>query len=68
MFSSCNGNNNYLRGPWQGYQTFWIIVVIAVVIIWVHYYTVGGNGCGCGGNNGCGCQDNDCGCQNNGCY
>lgn len=53
MYSCCNR-----RGPgiFAGYQAFWIIVVIAIVIIWVHY----GVGCNRCGNNNSGCM-NDCG-------
>ena len=62
----CNNNNcgcgNYRGGFFQGYEAFWIIVVIAIVIIWVHYYCAGNNGCGC--NN---CYMSDCGCNNNCC-
>jgi hypothetical protein len=43
------------NGFFQNYQAFWIIVVIAVVIIWVHNSnwnrccgSFGGNNCGCG--------------------
>jgi|GEM_PF-5972899 len=38
----------------QSCQTFWIILVIAVILIWVHYCMCG-DGCGdnCGCNNGC---------------
>ena len=60
MFS-CN-NNCRGRGFFEGYQAFWIIVVIAIVIIWVHY-GVGSRNCCCndfGYNNNC-CNDN-CGC------
>lgn len=62
---SCNNCNSCGRGNgfFANYQPFWIIVVIAIVIIWVHYGcgAWGGN-CGCCCNNGC---DNDCGCNNN---
>lgn len=36
----CNNNNNCCGGKggfFEGYEAFWIIVVIAIVIIWVHY-------------------------------
>ena len=67
--NNCNcgcGNNHCKGGFFQGYETFWIIVVIAIVIIWVHYYCVGNNN-GCN-NNGCfnPCVP-DCGCNNNCC-
>lgn len=61
----CNRRNSFF----EGYETFWIIVVIAIVVIWVHYSTgcgFGNRGCGCG-NNGCGCGNNGCGCGNNAC-
>lgn len=54
MGMGCNRNRGSL---FEGYETFWIIVVIAVVVIWAHYL------CGCGGNCGCGSYD-DC-CTNN---
>ena len=38
----CNCNNR--GGFFEGYEAFWIIVVIAIVIIWVHYLC-GNNGC-----------------------
>ena len=47
-YTPCNYNRG---GFFANYQAFWIIVVIAIVIIWVHY---GANGWG-GGNCGCGC-------------
>ena len=64
---SCNNCNSCGRGNgfFANYQPFWIIVVIAIVIIWVHYGCgAWGNGCcnSCCCNNGC---DNDCGCNNN---
>ena len=61
--NNCNCNYtpcNYNRGGglFANYQAFWIIVVIAIVIIWVHY---GANGWGgqncCCGNMNC---DHDC--------
>lgn len=59
---NCNGGYtpcNYNRGSFfSNYQPFWIIVVIAIVVIWVHYgaNAWGGNGCG---NMNCGCEQ-DC--------
>lgn len=59
---SCNNCNSCGRGNgfFSNYQPFWIIVVIAIVIIWVHY------GCGAWGNGCCNscCCDNDCCCNN----
>ncbi|MBQ3535035.1 MAG: hypothetical protein IJN18_06260 [Clostridia bacterium] len=60
MYANCNNNcMNYNRGGFfANYQAFWIIVVIAIVVIWVHYGANGwGNGC-CGQLN-CGCE-HDC--------
>ena len=56
----CYGNNNRACGGgfFQNYQAFWIIVVIAIVVIWVHY---GANGWG--GQNCC-CNHMNCGCDN----
>ena len=51
----CNCNNR--GGFFEGYETFWIIVVIAIVIIWVHYLC---------GNNGCCHSFDDC-CGTNNC-
>ena len=66
MYANCNNNCNYnpcIRGGgwFANYQAFWIIVVIAIAVIWVHYGTNswGGCGCGCGGMNCMG--DHDCG-------
>lgn len=53
MGMGCNHNRG---GFFDGYEAFWIIVVIAIVIIWVHYT--------CCGNNGCGCYDDCCGTNN----
>lgn len=50
-YTPCNCNRG---GFFANYQAFWIVVVIAIVIIWVHYGT---NGC-CGPMN-CGCE-HDC--------
>ncbi len=59
MYANCNNNcmpYNYNRGGFfANYQAFWIIVVIAIVVIWVHY---GANGWG----NGC-CAPMNCGCE-----
>ena len=51
-YTPCNCNRG---GFFANYQAFWIIVVIAVVIIWVHNSnwnrccgSFGGNNCGCG--------------------
>lgn len=50
----CNCNNRRGYGLFSGgYQPFWIIVVIAIVVIWIH--------CGCGG---CGGYGNGCVCEN----
>ena len=61
MYANCNNNCNYnpciRNGGWFGnYQAFWIIVVIAIVVIWVHYgaNSWGGNYC---------CQPMNCGCE-----
>ena len=75
MYSCCNRKG---PGIFAGYQAFWIIVVIAIVIIWVHYGIncngYGNRGCGCNDDcgciNDCGCGCNtgcNCGCMNNGC-
>lgn len=63
MYANCNNNCNcnynpcIRNGGWFGnYQAFWIIVVIAIVVIWVHY---GANSWG--GN--CCCQPLNCGCE-----
>ena len=46
---ACNCNNRRGGGLFSGgYQPFWIIVVIAIVVIWIH--------CGCGVDGGCGCN------------
>ncbi len=41
---------------WNG-GFFWIVIVVALVILWVHYATCPTMGCGemdgCGCNNGC---------------
>ena len=63
MYANCNNNCNcnynpcIRNGGWFGnYQAFWIIVVIAIVVIWVHYgaKSWGGNCC---------CQPMNCGCE-----
>lgn len=63
MYANCNNNCNcnynpcIRNGGWFGnYQAFWIIVVIAIVVIWVHY---GANSWG--GN--CCCPPMNCGCE-----
>ena len=56
----CNCNPCNRGGFFANYQAFWIIVVIAIVIIWVHYGANCWNGWGWGrGNMSCGCE-NDC--------
>ena len=52
MYANCNNHCNcnpcMRNGGWFGnYQAFWIIVVIAIVVIWVHYGISpwGGNCC-----------------------
>ena len=65
MYSNCNSCNTCCGsrgGFFSNYQPFWINVVIAIVIIWVHYGAGAWGGCGCG-NHGCGCDN---GCDNNG--
>ena len=63
----CSCNRNKGTGIFAGYQAFWIVVVIAIVIIWVHY-GIGCNGvvdsCGCSGDSGdCGNCGGTCGCN-----
>ena len=51
MYSNCNSCNTCCGsrgGFFSNYQPFWIIVVIAIVIIWVHYGAGAWGGCGCG--------------------
>lgn len=59
--SNCNNRGYGLFGG--NYQAFWIVVVIALAIIWLNCgCSFGGSsygGCGCGCDNGC---DNGCGC------
>ncbi len=58
---TCNNNRNFgLFGG--GCQTFWIAVIIALVIIWLHCgCSFGGyGGCGCGCDNGCDNDRNPC--------
>jgi hypothetical protein len=61
MYSCCNRKG---PGIFAGYQAFWIIVVIAIVIIWVHYGRWdgcrGGNCCPDNGGDGCGDGSNGC--------
>ena len=63
MYAPCNNNCNcspYNNGGFfANYQAFWIIVVIAIVVIWVHYGANGWGGGNCCGRMNCGC-DNDC--------
>lgn len=58
----CYGNNNRScgGGVFQNNQAFWIVLVIAVVLIWVHYASFCAPCCGnmcccdsCGDQNGC---------------
>ncbi len=50
----CYGNNNRAYGGvFQNCQAFWIIVVLAIMIVWVHYASCGNS---CGGNICC-CGD-----------
>lgn len=58
---TCNNNRN-CGGLFGGNsQAFWIAVVIAFVVIWLHCGCGFGGSCGCG--DGCGCQrENDCCC------
>ena len=62
MYANCNNNCNCMPcnrgGFFANYQAFWIIVVIAIVVIWVHYGANGWGGNCCGPMN-CGC-DHDC--------
>ncbi len=60
--NNCNCNPcNYNRagGFFSNYQPFWIIVVIAIAVIWVHYGTNSWGGWGNGGGMNCGCEQ-DC--------
>lgn len=57
----CNNYNNCCGGKkgglFEGYEAFWIVVILAIVIIWVQSYGEGkNNNCGhsCGCNNNCG--------------
>lgn len=58
---TCNNNRNCGCGLFGGNsQAFWIAVVIAFVVIWLHCGCGFGGSCGsCGCDNGC---DNGCGC------
>ena len=65
MYANCNCNHNCNYNPcirgggwFANYQAFWIIVVIAIVVIWVHYGANGWGGNCCAPMN-CGC-DHDC--------
>lgn len=57
MYATCNNNCNHCGGNgfFGSCQAFWIIVVIAIVVIWVHYGTYGNNCCG---QLNCGCEHN----------
>ena len=57
MYAPCNNNCNSCGngGFFGNYQAFWIIVVIAIVVIWVHYGACGNNCCG---RLNCGCENN----------
>lgn len=63
MYANCNNNCNCMPcnrgGFFANYQAFWIIVVIAIVVIWVHYGANGWGGNCCCGSMNCGC-DHDC--------
>ena len=64
---SCNNRRG--TGFFQGYQSFWIIVVIAIVVIWVHYLSNGN--CCCSNTYLDNCNDDNCGncnCNCNPCY
>lgn len=62
----CNNNNrSCMGGLFQNYQTFWIVVIIAIVIVWVHYTAWGPTclgGCCAEGYCGDGCGNNNCCC------
>ena len=54
-----------MGGLFQNYQTFWIVVIIAIVIVWVHYNAWGPTclgGCCAEGYCGDGCGNNNCCC------
>lgn len=59
---NCGCGNNGRGFFFDGCETFWIVVIIAIVIIWVHYYGSGHGGCcnGCFGNNMPDCGNNCC--------
>ena len=42
---NCGCGNNGRGFFFDGCETFWIVVIIAIVIIWVHYYGSGHGGC-----------------------
>lgn len=55
---NCGCGNNGRGFFFDGCETFWIVVIIAIVIIWVHYY--GSCQGGCYGNNMPDCGNNCC--------
>ena len=52
---SCN-NNRRGTGWFDSYQSLWVIIILAIIIVWVH--------CSVNGNNNCCCNDccNNCCC------
>lgn len=69
MYATCNSCNscnpcNRRGGFFSNYQPFWIIVVIAIVVIWVHYGAGAWGGCCNGCCNSC---ENDCNCNSCAC-
>lgn len=62
MNSGCGCNRR--NGFFDGCEGLWIVVIIAIVIIWVHCCTGFNRGCG---NNNCGCGNNSCDACMNGC-
>ena len=59
---NCGCGNNGRGFFFDGCETFWIVVIIAIVIIWVHYYGSCQGGCcnGCYGNNMPDCGNKCC--------
>lgn len=55
---NCGCNRGFLSG---GSEAFWIAVVIAIAIVWVHCCNNNCGGCGC---NMGGCSSNGCGDMN----